>query len=162
MAKSRIHRGAYRIRGRFGVDGLQLCIGDALASGLKLAEEDMNVRINDYQMYLSGERLENYAGVIGWFTSPISALISLIIPLLFYRYGFTSDWDVLFVDSIRTKCMIVGVAFDLVGNLLCCLPYLFFRDYTDEKHAEVMQALSERADAAELEAIKEKAQATAD
>lgn len=83
MAKSRIHRGAYRIRGRFGVDGLQLCIGDALA-------------------------------------------------------------------------------FDLVGHLLCCLPYLFFRDYTDEKHAEVMQALSERADAAELEAIKEKAQATAD
>lgn len=162
MAKSRIHRGAYRIRGRFGVDDLQLCIGDALASGLKLAEEDMNVRINDYQMYLSGERLENYAGVIGWFTSPISALISLIIPLLFYRYGFTSDWDVLFVDSIRTKCMIVGVAFDLVGHLLCCLPYLFFWDYTDEKHVEVMQALSERADAAELEAIKEKAQATAD
>lgn len=141
---------------------VSLCIGDALASGLKLAEEDMNVRINDYQMYLSGERLENYAGVIGWFTSPISALISLIIPLLFYRYGFTSDWDVLFVDSIRTKCMIVGVAFDLVGHLLCCLPYLFFWDYTDEKHAEVMQALSERADAAELEAIKEKAQATAD
>lgn len=162
MAKSRIHRGAYRIRGRFGVDDLQLFIGDALASGLKLAEEDMNVRINDYQMYLSGERLENYAGVIGWFTSPISALISLIIPLLFYRYGFTSDWDVLFVDSIRTKCMIVGVAFDLVGHLLCCLPYLFFWDYTDEKHVEVMQALSERADAAELEAIKEKAQATAD
>ena len=122
----------------------------------------MNVRINDYQMYLSGERLENYAGVIGWFTSPISALISLIIPLLFYRYGFTSDWDVLFVDSIRTKCMIVGVAFDLVGHLLCCLPYLFFWDYNDEKHAEVMHALSERADAAELEAIKEKAQATAD
>lgn len=41
---------------------VSLCIGDALASGLKLAEEDMNVRINDYQMYLSGERLENYAG----------------------------------------------------------------------------------------------------
>ena len=75
----------------------------------------MNVRINDYQMYLSGERLENYAGVIGWFTSPISALISLIIQLLFYRYGFTSDWDVLFVDSIRTKCMIVGSIFLLIN-----------------------------------------------
>ncbi len=121
-----------------------LCVGDMLTSGLKLAESDMNVRINDYQMYLSGERLENYSGIIGWFTGPISALISLIIPILFYRNGFTSDWDVLFVDDIRSKCMVIGVAFDLVGHLLCILPYLFFWDYTDEKHAKVIEALQER------------------
>ncbi len=136
---------------------VSLCIGDMLTSGLKLAEEDMNVRINDYQMYLSGERLENYSGIIGWFTGPISALISLIIPLLFYRYGFTSDWDVLFVDDIRTKCMIVGVAFDLVGHLLCCLPYLFFWDYTDEKHAHVIETLQERERIATEEEAREKA-----
>ncbi len=136
---------------------ISLCIGDMLTSGLKLAESDMNVRINDYQMYLSGERLESYSGIIGWFTGPISALISLIIPILFYRYGFTSDWDVLFVDDIRTKCMIVGVAFDLVGHLLCCLPYLFFWDYTDEKHAEVIRVLQERELAATEEMEKEKA-----
>ncbi len=136
---------------------ISLCLGDMLTSGLKLAEEDMNVRINDYQMYLSGERLENYSGIIGWFTGPISALISLIIPILFYRYGFTSDWDVLFVDDIRTKCMIVGVAFDLVGHLLCCLPYLFFWDYTDEKHAEVIAALQDREKAANEEKARENA-----
>lgn len=141
---------------------VSLCIGDMLTSGLKLAEEDMNVRINDYQMYLSGERLENYSGIIGWFTGPISALISLIIPILFYRYGFTSDWDVLFVDDIRTKCMIVGVAFDLVGHLLCCIPYLFFWDYTDEKHAEVIAALQERERLATEEEAREKAAAAAD
>ncbi len=136
---------------------ISLCLGDMLTSGLKLAEEDMNVRINDYQMYLSGERLENYSGIIGWFTGPISALISLIIHILFYLYGFTSDWDVLFVDDIRTKCMIVGVAFDLVGHLLCCLPYLFFWDYTDEKHAEVIAALQDREKAANEEKARENA-----
>lgn len=135
---------------------ISLCLGDMLTSGLKLAEEDMNVRINDYQMYLSGERLENYSGIIGWFTGPISALISLIIPILFYRYGFTSDWDVLFVDDIRTKCMIVGVAFDLVGHLLCCIPYLLFWDYTDEKHAEVIATLQERERIATEEEAREK------
>lgn len=139
---------------------VSLCIGDMLTSGLKLAEEDMNVRINDYQMYISGERLENYSGIIGWFTGPISALISLIIPILFYRYGFTSDWDVLFVDDIRTKCMIIGVAFDLVGHLLCCIPYLFFWDYTDEKHAEVISVLQERERLATEEMEREKAAAT--
>lgn len=129
-------------------------VGDMLLSALKLADEDMAVRISDYQMYLSGERLDGYGDVLNWFTSPVAALISLIIPLLFYRYGFTSDWDVLFVDEIRTKCFIVGVAFDLAGHILCCLPYIFFWDYTDEKHAEVIEELQrrEREANAELEA----------
>lgn len=131
---------------------LSLCIGDMLTSGLKLADDDMNVRISDYQMYISGERLDNYASVLGWFTGPVASLISLIIPILFYRYGFTSDWDVLFVDAIRTKCLIVGVSFDLAGHLLCCLPYIFFWDYTDEKHDMVMKTLQERADAAKAAA----------
>lgn len=135
---------------------ISLGIGDMLCSAIKLAEEDMSVRISDYQMYISGERLDSYAGVISWFTGPISALISLIIPILFYRYGFTSDWDVLFVDDIRTKCMIVGVAFDLVGHLLCCLPYIFFWDYTDEKYAKIIKTLEERAAAAEAELMEEK------
>lgn len=138
---------------------IALAVGDMLCSAVKLAEEDMAVRVSDYQMYLSGERLDSYAGVIGWFTGPISALISLIIPILFYRYGFTSDWDVLFVDDIRTKCMIVGVAFDLVGHILCCLPYVFFWDYTDEKHAMVIKTLEERAAAAEAELAAERAAA---
>ncbi len=138
---------------------LALAISDMLCSAIKLAEEDMAVRVSDYQMYLSGERLDSYGGVINWFTAPVSALISLIIPILFYRYGFTSDWDVLFDSDIRTKCMIVAVAFDLVGHLLCCLPYIFFWDYTDEKHAEVMRVLQERADAAEAELAAEQAAA---
>lgn len=123
---------------------ISLCVGDMLTSALKLADSDMDIRIKDYQMYLSGERLENYSGVVGWFTSPFSAIISLIIPVLFYRYGFTSDYDVLFVDDIRAKCMIIGVAFDLVGHLLCCLPYIFFWDYTDKKHERVISVLEER------------------
>ncbi|MBQ6067540.1 MAG: hypothetical protein IJK89_12065 [Clostridia bacterium] len=61
--------------------------------------------------------------------------------------GFTSGWDVLYVDDVRIKCVVIGIAFDLVGYLLMTLPYLFFWDYTDEKHREIMKALQERADA---------------
>ena len=78
---------------------------------------------------------------------------------MFYRVGFTSDWDVLFNDDIRTKCIIVSVAFDLAGHILCCLPYIFFWDYTDEKHAMVIKTLEERAAAAEAELIAEEAAA---
>ena len=123
---------------------ISICVGDMLASAIKLADSDMNVRINDYQMYLSGERLENYAGVVGWFTGPFSAIISLIIPVLFYHVGFTSDYDILFMDDIRAKCVVIGVAFDLVGHILCFIPYLLFWDYTDEKHEKVIRVLEER------------------
>ena len=123
---------------------IALCIGDMLNSAIELADQDMGVRLRDYQMYLSGERLESYSGVIGWFTAPFSAIISLIIPILFYRVGFTADYDILFVDDIRSKCMMIGMAFDLVGHLLCIIPYAFFWDYTDEKHAKVIEVLEER------------------
>ena len=121
-------------------------IGDALVSAVGVAQEDMGIRISDYQMYLSGERFEGYQGVIDWFTSPITSLVSLIIPLIFASIGFTSDWDVLYMDDVRVKCMVIGIAFDLVGYLLMTIPYLFFWDFTDEKHREVMRVLQERAD----------------
>ncbi len=123
-----------------------ICVCDSLKSAIEEASADMDIRISDYQMYISGERFEGYQGVIGWFTGPISTLISLIIPLLFYRCGFTSDWDVLFIDSVRIKCMVIGLAFDMAGYLLMCLPYIFFWDFTDEKHKEIMDALEERAE----------------
>ncbi len=126
-------------------------IGDMLQSAVSVAQEDMNIRVSDYQMYLSGERFEAYQGVIGWFTSPISSLVSLIIPLMFVGVGFTSDWDVLYMDDVRIKCMVIGIAFDLVGYLLMILPYIFFWDFTDEKHLEVMKVLQERADRAKAE-----------
>lgn len=121
-----------------------LCIGDMLTSAIKLAEADMNVRIGDYQMYLSGERLENFAGVVSWLTNPVSSLISLIIPILFYRVGFSADYDILFVDDIRAVCMCIGQAFDLVGHILCFIPYVLFWDYTDEKHNKVIEVLKMR------------------
>ncbi len=126
---------------------ITLFIGNALQSAINIARDDMNIRISDYQMYISGERFEGYQGIIGWFTSPITSLVSLIIPLIFVSVGFTSDWDVLYLDSVRIKCMVIGIAFDLVGFLLMMIPYILFWDYTDEKHVEIMKELQRRADA---------------
>ena len=121
-------------------------VGDALTSSLKIARDDMNIRVSDYQMYISGERFEGYQGIIEWFTRPITSLVGLIIPLMFVGAGFTSDWDVLFMDDVRIKCMIIGIAFDLAGYVLMMLPYIFFWDFTDEKHVQIMKELQERAD----------------
>ncbi len=106
---------------------------------------DMNVRINDYQMYLSGERLESFSGIFGWFTGPITSFISLIIPLMLLQFGFNSNWDVLFIDDSRIKIIVIPLAIDLVGFLLMTIPY-FFWDYDSKKQNAVMEVLKRRAE----------------
>ena len=104
---------------------------------------DMEVRINDYQMYLSGERLENFSGVFGWFTGPITSFVGLIIPLLLLKFGFNSNWDVLFVDDSRIKIIVIPIIIDIIGYFLMTIPYLFW-DYNDEKQSKVIAVLRRR------------------
>ncbi len=107
------------------------------------ASYDMEVRINDYQMYLSGERLENFSGVFGWFTGPIVSFVGLIIPLMLLKYGFNSNWDVLFIDASRIKIIVIPIIIDIIGYVLMTIPYLFW-DYDDDKQSKVMQVLQRR------------------
>ena len=118
------------------------------------AGHDMNVRIGDYQMYLSGERLESFAGVFGWFTDPIKNFVGLIIPLMLLGYGFNSNWDILFLDSSRANIIIVPLLFDVVGFTLMTIPY-FFWDYDSTKQNMVMEVLKKRAEVTEKKAQEE-------
>ena len=104
---------------------------------------DMEIRIKDYQMYLSGERLENFAGVFGWFTGPVTSFVSLIIPVLLLKYGFNSNYDVLFVDSVRKNIIVIPIIFDIIGYVLMSIPFMTW-DYTDEKQNKVMEVLRRR------------------
>ena len=104
---------------------------------------DMDIRINDYQMYLSGERLENFSGVFGWFTGPITTFVGLIIPILLLKNGFNSNFDVLFIDQVRVKIIAIPLMFDIAGYILMSIPY-FFWDYTDDKQNKVMEVLRRR------------------
>lgn len=115
---------------------------------------DMDVRINDYQMYLSGERLENFSGVFGWFTGPITSFVGLIIPVLLLKYGFNSNWDVLFVDASRIHIIVIPIIFDIVGYLLMTIPYIFW-DYDNDKQNQVMAVLQRRAEVTEKKAAEE-------
>ena len=118
------------------------------------AGHDMNVRIGDYQMYLSGERLESFAGIFGWFTGPITSFVGLIIPLMLLRYGFNSNWDVLFIDASRRNIIVIPIIVDVVGFFLMTIPYLFW-DYDNKKQNMVMEVLKRRAEVTEKKAKEE-------
>ena len=115
------------------------------------ANHDMNVRLGDYQMYLSGERLESFAGVFGWFTGPITSFVGLIIPLLLLKNGFNGNWDVLMIDESRRSIVVIPLIVDAVGFFLMTIPYLFW-DYDSKKQNMVMEVLKRRAEVAEKNA----------
>ena len=77
------------------------------------------------------------------FLAGIVSFVGLIIPVLLLKYGFNSNWDVLFIDSSRTKIIVVPIIFDIVGYLLMTIPYLFW-DYDDDKQNKVMEVLRRR------------------
>ena len=120
---------------------IAMLVCNTLESAVGIAQDDTKIRVTDYQMYISGERLEEYQKIISWFTTPITTIVSLIV-----RVGFTSDWDVLYMGDVRVQCMLIGLGFDLVGYVLMTLPYLFMWDFTDEKHAHIMGVLKQRAE----------------
>ena len=109
---------------------------------------DMEIRINDYQMYLSGERLESFAGIFGWFTGPVTTLVGMIIPILLLKFGFNSNWDVLFVDMSRVKIIVIPLLFEIAGYILMNIPLLFW-DYDSVKQNKVIQVLKRRAEVTE-------------
>lgn len=108
-----------------------------------IAGSDMGIRMGDYQMYISGERLENSAGVFQWFTTPVKTVVGLIIPLIVLKNGFNTNWDVLFIDDTRFMIIAVPVILDLIGHILMMFPYLFW-DYNNEKHSYVIEVLKQR------------------
>ncbi|MDE7124031.1 MAG: MFS transporter [Eubacterium sp.] len=122
---------------------IMLFITEMFQTVPKSVSHDMDVRINDYQMYLSGERLESFSGVFGWFTGPITSFVSMIIPILLLKFGFNSNWDVLFIDSSRAKIIVIPIIFDIVGYILMTIPYMFW-DYDDDKQNKVIEVLRRR------------------
>lgn len=108
-----------------------------------VADDDMAIRKNDYQMYLSGERLENSSGVFNWIISPVTTFVGLIIPVIILKNGFNSNWDVLFIDSARFNIVAVPLLFDLAGFVLMIVPYLFW-DFNNPQHRYVMEVLKQR------------------
>ncbi len=115
------------------------------------AGHDMNVRIGDYQMYLSGERLESFAGIFGWFTGPITSFVGLLIPIFLLKYGFNSNWEVLFIDASRRNIIVIPIIVDVIGFALMTIPYLFW-DYDSKKQNMVMEVLKRRAEVTEKQA----------
>ncbi len=106
--------------------------------------------IQDYHQWKYGERADSMAGVFSWFLNPINVVFGFIIPGLLAKMGFTSDWDVLFDQTILNQVFNLYTWATIISTILMVIPF-FFYDLTREKHDMCVQELQERLRAIENE-----------
>ena len=103
----------------------------------------MSADVLDYHQWKTGERADNMQQIFQWFTTPIATALGLVSPWLLGKFGYTSDWDVLYDGTIFNNIMIVYIALNVVGLIMSTRPYLFY-DLTRAKHDEYVAEIAER------------------
>ncbi|MGN0796691.1 MAG: MFS transporter [Christensenellales bacterium] len=104
----------------------------------------MNAEALDYQQYLTGDRLEGFAGNFAIINSIIALGTNFVIPAIYTYHGLSDNYDVLFDTTIRTPMFRSLAILAAAGSILMTLPYLFW-DLTEKKHGEIIEALKQRA-----------------
>lgn len=124
-------------------------VRSAISAACNNITNNMSADVLDYHQWKTGERADNMQQIFQWFTTPIATALGLVSPWLLGKFGYTSDWDVLYDGTIFNNIMIVYIALNVVGLIMSTIPYLFY-DLTRAKHDEYVAEIAER------EAIKKR------
>lgn len=108
-----------------------------------IARDTMTSDMWDYQQYISGKRLESSMGILNTLGSPVVTLLAMTVPVVYGVIGFTNDWNLLYMQDIRTKILNVTLLLCLIQHTLGIIPY-FFYDLSEKKHAKIIAELEER------------------
>lgn len=103
----------------------------------------MTPDVLDYHQWKTGERADNMQGVFGWITTPIATVLGLVSPWLFAKFGYTSDWDVLFDATIFNNIMYVYVFLTIGGLIISTIPYIFY-NLTKVQHDKCVEEIRMR------------------
>lgn len=119
-------------------------ISTVLDAVVAIANQAQTADIWDYQQYISGERLDGCMGIFTFIGSPLTTITALLVPFLYGLVGFTSDWNILYDDTIRTNVLMITTIIGTVANIAGIIPYHFY-DLSEEKHRGIISELEKRA-----------------
>ena len=122
---------------------LLIFIRSAISAACNGITNNMTADVLDYHQWKTGERADNMQGIFGWFTTPIGTALGLVSPFLFAKFGYTSDWDVLFDTQIFNNIMNIYVILTVVGLVISTIPYIFY-NYTRSQHDKCVEEIEQR------------------
>lgn len=110
---------------------------------------NMTADVLDYHQWKTGERADNMQDIFQWFVYPIGVLLGLVAPAVLAKYGYTSDWDVLFDTQIFGNIMNVYVILTIIGLVISTAPYIFY-NFTRAQHDQYVAEIQAREEAEAL------------
>ena len=122
---------------------LLIFIRSAISAACNGITNNMTADVLDYHQWKTGERADNMQGIFGWFTTPVGTALGLVSPFLLAKFGYTSDWDVLFDTQIFNNIMNIYVVLTVVGLVISTIPYIFY-NYTRSQHDKYVEEIEQR------------------
>ncbi len=122
---------------------LLIFIRSAISAACNGITNNMTADVLDYHQWKTGERADNMQGIFGWFTTPVGTALGLVSPFLLAKFGYTSDWDVLFDTQIFNNIMNIYVVLTVVGLVISTIPYIFY-NYTRSQHDKCVEEIEQR------------------
>lgn len=115
-------------------------IRSAISAACNGITANMGADVLDYHQWKTGERADNMQSIFAWFTTPVATILGLVSPWLLGKFGYTSDWDVLFDASIFSNIMYVYVFLTIGGLVISTIPYLFY-NFTKAQHDKCVEEI---------------------
>lgn len=115
-------------------------IRSAISAACNGITANMGADVLDYHQWKTGERADNMQSIFAWFTTPVATVLGLVSPWLLGKFGYTSDWDVLFDTAIFSNVMYVYVFLTIGGLVISTIPYLFY-NFTKEQHDKCVEEI---------------------
>lgn len=115
-------------------------IRSAISAACNGITANMGADVLDYHQWKTGERADNMQSIFAWFTTPVATVLGLVSPWLLGKFGYTSDWDVLFDASIFSNIMYVYVFLTIGGLVISTIPYLFY-NFTKAQHDKCVEEI---------------------
>ncbi len=129
-------------------------IRSAISAACNGITANMGADVLYYHQWKTGERADNMQSIFAWFTTPVATVLGLVSPWLLGKFGYTSDWDVLFDASIFSNIMYVYVFLTIGGLVISTIPYLFY-NFTKAQHDKCVEEIRLRESGEEPVPIQE-------
>lgn len=129
-------------------------IRSAISAACNGITANMGADVLYYHQWKTGERADNMQSIFAWFTTPVATVLGLVSPWLLGKFGYTSDWDVLFDASIFSNIMYVYVFLTIGGLVISTIPYLFY-NFTKAQHDKCVEEIRLRESGEEPVLIQE-------
>lgn len=110
--------------------------------------QGINADVQHYHQWRFNERADSMSGIFSWFLNPVVMIMGYIIPFILKGIGFTSDWDVLYDNTILSNVFSIYTWATIISIFLLTIPF-FFYDLTKEKYEKCIEELKARVEAEE-------------